>query len=102
MLIIIVPLVFLAICLICLAFMFGTLYGLDGAPNFREWVKERIRLNRKENQEFKAKKQYLKANPLCTVCMQEGKFVKATQVWQETNGNLQPRCDKHAESERIE
>ena len=54
----------------------------------------------------KARKAYLQKNPLCVVCMKEGRYVKATDVdhiiphrgderlfWDVTN--WQPLCHKH-------
>lgn len=41
-------------------------------------------------------KAYLKANPLCIVCYKQGRYTKATKMWVHTNGEKEPRCDKHS------
>ena len=48
--------------------------------------------------ERKREKQYLDEHPLCVVCQKEGRFKKATQVWIETNGNWQARCEEHSKA----
>lgn len=53
-----------------------------------------------KNENAKAKR-FLKEHPLCMVCQAEGRYTKATQVWIETNGNMQPRCDEHIEVKRL-
>ena len=40
--------------------------------------------------------EFLKANPLCVRCQQEGKYRKATVVWICTNGDREARCEDHA------
>ena len=38
-------------------------------------------------------KKFLKTNPLCAVCMRQGKYTQATQVFVMTNGYKESRCD---------
>ena len=57
-----------------LCFLVGMLYGSSGCPTFRSWIMEEISFRKEE-------KAFLKENPYCTKCGQNGKRVKARCVY---------------------
>ena len=71
------------------ALVFAVRYGINCLTDANSIIKKC-----KKAQEY-AEKEFLEAHPLCIICQNEGRYRKATQVFIETNGNWQPRCEEH-------
>ena len=86
-------LVIMVVILILFAiFNIGALYGLSDCDSIKDWIKEEYSLCKKVNQETKAEKAFIKANPLCEKCQKKGIYKKATRMWT-GDGKPIPLCD---------
>lgn len=89
----------LGICVLALIILTAELYGMDLATdkdcnNFIDWIRIQHRLNKEIAAELKAERAFLKANPLCRECLQQGKYRKATYCTKGEN-ELIPACKEH-------
>lgn len=80
--------------LIALVFIAGTFYGMSDCDTIGQWLKEERDIIKETNQEMKAEKAFIKANPLCSQCQTEGKYHKSTRMWTKTDTPI-ALCDQH-------
>lgn len=85
-----------------LAIIISTLYGMDlgmgYCDNFVDWIRKEHRLNKEIAEELKAEKAFLKVNPICEKCRQNGKLRKAVYCDQEETKFI-PVCEEHHRSQ---
>lgn len=91
-------LILIGICVLFLMLTVAVLYGMDlgigWCDNFIDWVKKEYKLSKEIADENKAERAFLKANPLCRECQNNGKYRRAEYC--NHNGNeLIPACREH-------